>query len=336
MRTYVPHLGEVDVDMLELHAQQQAASQRNQLFTLFEDRVDCYVNGEAELCWMPGLDHATGEPCSRKRPPAAAASGGSIVIGEVSSGAVGGGSAVVVAGADKAWEGETSEPGKARAARALVMRSVLQDGRVRCFASRQHALLGFLGRSVSADTGRELAATLPAGEAALTDALVAVVAGRADRGAVARGLEELAPLLHHSSLARRLRGGGSGFIKNAARNGTWADELDRGFVHGGGKNDDGHHHHHHQRNNNSAAVDAVMADLAIRAAQMRELLRLAAERETRRRDPALAIHHNKQGFGSSSNKPTAARPFTATELTGSLEAAGIEVTRAVAALQTLG
>ena len=196
----------------------------------------CYVDGEAELCWVAGLDATTGELVSRRLRPARPAN----------------------ADADDDADGrrcafdatERTERGCARADDAAALRAKLADGEVAVYASRRAAFFDGLPAVASpldrGAVGRALEG-LPLGEHVLTDAVALLVAGAVDGAVVERGVTACLPLLRDCSLAERLRS-------------NTAFTLHRSWADGGA--------------DATSALLALLADLRLRRAQLAELIRL--------------------------------------------------------------
>ena len=287
-RTHVPHLRELtDLD--------EAVSKVHSLFgfTFGIKQVDCYIDGEEELFWVPGLDPRTGHVCSRRRLP----------------------------GTSNSTPQLDPRSGLHQASESCLLRAQLQDPRVRCFRSAKHAFFSFAGEEpISHDTIRKLAEELPQAETPLTDALVAVVAQRAPPSEVELGLAKVLPFLAASPLADRLRRG-----INPLRKRSWADEAKTvadelqacpgneipGRV-------------ERPSSAATAAMKSLIEELDLRAAELRELLRLRLEEQE---SDSQSADGGTTHFG---------RPYTASQLQASLSAAGIEVERAISALAEIG
>lgn len=167
-------------------------------------------------------------------------------------------------------------------ARGLLAKG--QDRRLRLHRSRRAAFFDGFGHEPMASSDLEaIEQGLPVGEAIVTDATVLLVAGTVPRVAVRDALESLGRHLRTSCLAERLstinpfRAGWGPFRTN------WATR--------------------------NAAPEAVLGDLEVHAAQLRELLRLEA------------------GWSPG--------PWSAAELAGRLEEAGLLLPRARGALASL-
>lgn len=294
-RTHVPHLRELtDLD--------EAVSKVHSLFgfTFGTKQVDCYIDGEEELLWVPGLDPRTGHVCSRRRR----------LPGSASS-----------TGAPQPPQQQRS--GLHHASESCLLRAQLQDPRVRCFRSAKHAFFSFAGEApISRDTIRKLAEELPQAETPLTDALVAVVAKRAPPSEVELGLAKVLPFLAASPLADRLRRG-----INPLRKRSWADEANKVLAFDLQARPVNEVPGRVQRPSTaaSAAMKTLIEELDLRAAELRELLRLRLEEQ------------EELESQSTGRKPAHfRRPYTASQLQASLAAAGIEVERAISALAEIG
>ncbi|CAE8687771.1 unnamed protein product [Polarella glacialis] len=131
----------------------------------FPARAVCFVRGREELCWVAGLDHHSGKVVSEKQ--------------------------YFVPGA--------CEVGIGRAARAQTLLAKAQDGGARCYSSHHLAFDGLVGDALGRSELGKLADALPLQEAAVTDALVVLLASPAPVEVVSKSLEELWPLLSSSA-----------------------------------------------------------------------------------------------------------------------------------------
>jgi len=144
---------------------------------------------------------------------------------------------------------------------------------------------------------RELLASLPVGETLVTDATVILAAARTPRTTVEEGLQELFPLLASSSLARRLRSTGrlSSLVLRRTTHAASWAAVDAGGDRAGDLD--------------GKAVRSLCSELWMRSAELRELSRL--------------------------ERGAAPGPVAAVDLRADLHSAGVEVERALLALEEL-
>ena len=177
--------------------------------------------------------------------------------------------------------------GGARAAEAESLLAVAADPRLRCHSSERSAYFdGLGGAPLDRKAVLRLAQSRPAAELLLTDATVLLVAGRVPPAVVQAGLEACCTTIAASPFVARRR---EAFHLAS----SWVDSMSPSSP----------------RWDSAEAVASLMADLALRRAQLGELWRL------RRGD--------------------AAGPASAEGLEGQLSGAGIDVSRALAALDEL-
>ncbi|CAE8639406.1 unnamed protein product [Polarella glacialis] len=163
-RTDVPHLADVSLDAEEFHR------------WFFPATAVCFVRGREEFCWVPGLDHHSGKVVSEKQYLVQDASG------------------------SFAFDPGAREVGIGSASRSQALLAKAQDGGARCYSSHHLAFFdGLVGDALGRGELSKLADALPLQEAAVTDALVVLLASSAPVEVVSKSLEELWPLLLSSA-----------------------------------------------------------------------------------------------------------------------------------------
>mmetsp|Transcript_18703 Transcript_18703/g.60980 ORF Transcript_18703/g.60980 Transcript_18703/m.60980 type:complete len:458 (-) Transcript_18703:154-1527(-) len=175
-------------------------------------------------------------------------------------------------------DADVRQPGPASVVEAMNLGKKAQDSRVRCYTSRRGAYFDCITEDpMSRDEIKQLLKAIPSAQTALTDALVLSIAGDVPRERLQESLKELLPHLLQTSLVGRFT--------------SW-NPYAKSRAHGEG------------------SLQGLLADLRLRAAQLRELRRL-----------------QKQG--------AAMGPVQAEELEVELRAAGIDLERANSALDRL-
>jgi len=178
VRTRVPHLQDIDFDAADMEAAK----------SFWSRKVECYVRGTDELCWVPGLDPVSGAICSRQRPM-------KIPTGQTSS------------AIDFTWDHCRECVGLTQAALSHDLRQKARDRRIRCYDSAKAAYFGAIGHlALADDTLQKIATHIPEAQTVLTDAVVLLAAGRVEHATLRDSLQQLMPLLVESGLARSLRG----------------------------------------------------------------------------------------------------------------------------------
>jgi len=187
VRTCVPHLQDVDIGSLP------------DGWFLFPARAPCFIEGEQELLWVPGLDLQTGDVVSQRRR--------------------------LKVTADGSYEFPSDgkqERGAKQSARSRELAKKIQHRKVKCYASQRDAFFdGFLGNPIQGESISRLVDSLPIGEALVTDILVMIVSSRVQQNKLEQSLHQLIPLLKDSALALRLQGFANSFMTA----GCWADSI---------------------------------------------------------------------------------------------------------------
>lgn len=136
------------------------------------------------------------------------------------------------------------QPGLSRAQDAKVLGDKVQDRRAKVFLSKRGAYFdGFGWKPIDRGQLQKMLSSLPVGETILTDVLIALLAGTVPRDTLIEDIVELRPTLQQSGLVDRL-----GYDANPFRS-NWAKDA-------------------------TISPQVLLEDLAVRAAQFRELIRL--------------------------------------------------------------
>lgn len=175
--------------------------------------------------------------------------------------------------------GGVLEPGLSRAEDAKALSDKVQDRRAKVFLSRRGAYFdGFGWEPINRRQLQKMISSLPVGESIVTDVLVALLAGKVPRDTLIADIIELGPSLLKSDLANRLSWDANPFRSNWSKDATLSPET-------------------------------LLKDLALRASQFRELVRLQSG--------------------------AAGGAFTQEQLKEALTNAGVDVARAIRALEAM-